>query len=62
MSLIWYQTCVEAECHDCGERRSCTRVTSEREHETGYIDEVELCADCMAKRRRMKYPYDDPFD
>lgn len=50
MSLIWYETCVEAECHDCGEKKVCTRITTEPERETGYRDEVDLCGQCFDKR------------
>lgn len=58
MSLIWYQTCVDAECIDCGEKKVCTRITGEREQETGYVDEYDICSECWAKR----HPYYDPWD
>ena len=58
MTLIYYETCVEYECHDCGEKRMCTRMTADRPcEETGYLDEIELCTECLQKR----FPY-DPWD
>jgi hypothetical protein len=39
------------ECHDCGEKTSCIRLTAQSaEPETGYRDEMDLCAECWEKR------------
>ncbi len=52
MSLIYYETCVEnVECHDCGEKKTCTRITADTPcQETGYVDEIDLCGECFDKR------------
>jgi hypothetical protein len=40
-----------AECHDCGRKTNCTRITAESaEPGTGYRDEIDLCADCWEER------------
>jgi hypothetical protein len=42
---------VVAECYDCGLTKPCTRYTAMTpEHDTGYVVEYELCADCLDKR------------
>jgi len=55
MSCAWEETYqavgVVAECHDCGERKPCTRFTALwREAETGYLDEFDICEECAEKK------------
>ena len=47
----YYQSVVLSECHDCGEKKECTRFTADdREAETGYVDEFDVCGECLAER------------
>ena len=50
--MIYNLSSSVAECYDCGETKPCTRMTAARpERETGYVDEIDFCADCLEVQR-----------